>query len=143
AAVGPLLQADGVLIGLADSGAHVGQLCDACFATDLLATWVRDRGVLSLSEAVRKLTSEPAGFLGLTDRGVLAPGMAADVCVFDPEAVAPGGLRRVRDFPANGERLVADAPVGVRHVVVNGVPIRRDGTDVNVALMPGQVLGRA
>jgi N-acyl-D-amino-acid deacylase len=47
--------------------------------------------------------------------------------VFDPATVAPGPLRRVRDFPADGERLTADAPVGVTHVLVNGVPIRRDG----------------
>lgn len=143
AAVGPLLQAEGVLIGLADSGAHVGQLCDACFATDLLATWVRERGVLSLEEAIRKLTSEPAGFLGLTDRGVIAPGKAADICVFDPATVAPGALRRVRDFPAHGERLVADTPVGVRHVIVNGVTVRREGVDVDVAARPGEVLGRS
>jgi N-acyl-D-aspartate/D-glutamate deacylase len=142
-AVAPLLQSKGVLIGLADSGAHVGQLCDACFATDLLATWSRTRGTLSLGEAIRKLTGEPAAFLGLTDRGLLAPGLAADICVFDPETVAPGRLRRIRDFPADGERLVADAPVGVRHVLVNGTPIRRDGADVNVAARPGRVLGRA
>jgi N-acyl-D-amino-acid deacylase len=142
-AVAPLLQSKGVLVGLADSGAHVGQLCDACFATDLLATWWRKRGTLSLGEAIRKLTGEPASFLGLTDRGLLAPGLAADICVFDPETVAPGHLRRIRDFPANGERLVADAPVGVRHVLVNGTLIRRDGADVNVAARPGRVLGHA
>jgi len=143
AEVGPLLQAEGVLIGLADSGAHVGQLCDACFATDLLGTWVRERGVLSLEEAVRKLTSEPAAFLGLEGRGVLKPGMAADICVFDPQTVAPGKLRRIRDFPAEGERLVADAPTGVRHVLVNGRPIRLDGEEVDLEARPGQVLGRA
>jgi N-acyl-D-aspartate/D-glutamate deacylase len=140
--VGPLLQAEGVLIGLADSGAHVGQICDACFATDLLATWVRERGVLGLGEAIRKLTSEPAAFLGLADRGVLAPGMAADICVFDPATIGPGRLRRIRDFPADGERIVADAPSGVRHVLVNGVVIRREGEDANVGARPGQVLGR-
>jgi N-acyl-D-aspartate/D-glutamate deacylase len=142
AAVGPLLQAEGVLVGLADSGAHVGQLCDACFATELLGTWSRTRGVLPVEEAVRKLTSEPAGFLGLRDRGRLATGFAADVCVFDPETVGPGRLRRVRDFPAGADRLVADAPEGVVHVIVNGVPIRRDGTDVNVDARPGRVLRR-
>jgi N-acyl-D-aspartate/D-glutamate deacylase len=143
AEVAPILRAEGVLIGLADSGAHVGQLCDACFATDLLGSWVRERGVLSLSEAIRKLTSEPAAFLGLANRGRLAPGMAADICVFDPDTVAPGRLRRVRDFPAGGERLVADAPVGIRHVLVNGTPIRRDGEEVDVAARPGQVLGHS
>jgi N-acyl-D-aspartate/D-glutamate deacylase len=138
--VGPIMQTEGVLLGLADSGAHVGQLCDACFATDLLGTWTRDRGVFSVEAAVHKLTGEPAAFLGLRDRGVLAPGMAADICVFDPDTVAPGPLRRVRDFPADGERLVADQSRGIRHVLVNGHPIRRDGEEVDVASRPGTVL---
>src|SRR5690606_38929460 len=105
-----LLQQDGLLMGLSDAGAHVSQLCDACLPTDLLGGWVRDRGVLPLEKAVHKLTGEPASVFGFTDRGVLAPGKAADVTVFDPETVAPGRLRRVRDFPADGERLVADEP---------------------------------
>ena len=55
-AIAWLLPRDNVLLGLADSGAHVSQLCDACFATDLLGNWVRDRGVMSLERAVHKLT---------------------------------------------------------------------------------------
>jgi N-acyl-D-aspartate/D-glutamate deacylase len=137
-----LLPRDHVLLGLADSGAHVSQLCDACFATDLLGGWVRDRGVMPLERAVHKLTAEPAAVYGLVDRGVIAPGRAADVVVFDPDTVAPGPLRRVRDFPADGERLTADAPVGVTHTLVNGVPIRVDGEMVPDALSrrPGVVL---
>lgn len=140
AEVGSVLSADGVLIGLADSGAHVGQLCDACFATDLLATWTRERGVFDIETAVHKLSGEPAAFLGLSDRGVLAAGYAADVCVFDPATVAPGPVRRIADFPADGERLVADRPSGVRHVLVNGTVIRRDGEDLDTESRPGQVL---
>jgi N-acyl-D-aspartate/D-glutamate deacylase len=139
-AVGPLLRAEGVLLGLGDGGAHVGQLCDACYPTDLLGRWVRDRGVMSIEAAIRKLTGEPAGFLGLSDRGVLAPGRAADICVFDPGTVAPGRLRRVRDLPAGGERLVADTGTGIRHLVVNGTPVRVDGAEVNVEARPGTVL---
>jgi len=137
-----LLPRDNVLFGLADSGAHVSQLCDACFATDLLGNWVRGRGVMSLERAVHKLTGEPAAVYGLVDRGTLAVGQAADVCVFDPETVAPGPLRRVRDFPADGERLTADAPVGVTHTLVNGVPIRVDGmaSEEGLAARPGTVL---
>ncbi len=73
---------------------------------------------------------------------MLEPGRAADVTVFDPDTVAPGGLRRIRDFPADGERLVADAPVGVTHVVVNGTPIRVDGEPrpEGVDARPGRVL---
>ncbi len=144
-AIAWLLQREGVLIGLADSGAHVSQLCDACFATDLLGTWVREREVIDLPRAVHKLTGEPAavfGFDGPGGRGLLQEGMAADIAVFDPDTVAPGPLRRVRDFPADGERLVADAPVGVTHVLVNGVAIRVDGepTPDAVAAKPGRVL---
>ncbi|MGH9273994.1 MAG: amidohydrolase family protein, partial [Acidimicrobiales bacterium] len=136
-----LLPRDNVLFGLADSGAHVSQLCDACFATDLLGNWVRDREVMPLERAVHKLTAEPAGVYGLDDRGVIAEGKAADLVVFDPTTVAPGPLRRVYDFPADGERLVADAPVGVAHTLVNGVPIRVDGVQVSgLEELPGVVL---
>jgi N-acyl-D-aspartate/D-glutamate deacylase len=122
-----LLASKHVALGLSDAGAHVGQLCDAPLPTDLLGNWVRERGVLPLEEAVRKLTSEPAGIFRFTDRGVLRPGAFADVAVFDPATVAPGPLRRVRDFPADADRLTADAPAGMRHVLVNGVPIREEG----------------
>ena len=136
-----LLPRDHVLLGLADSGAHVSQLCDACFSTDLLGNWVRDRGVMPLERAIHKLTGEPAGVYGLSDRGLLAEGKAADVVVFNPDTVAPGPLRRVHDFPANGERLVADAPVGVTHTLVNGVPIRVDGAQISdLEALPGVVL---
>jgi N-acyl-D-aspartate/D-glutamate deacylase len=137
-----LLPRDNVLLGLADSGAHVSQLCDACFATDLLGTWVRDRNVMPLERAIHKLTGEPATVYGLTDRGTVEVGKAADLCVFDPDTVAPGPLRRLHDFPANGERLTADAPVGMNHVLVNGVPIRADNEPVVEGLdaRPGVVL---
>ena len=137
-----LLPRDHVLLGLADSGAHVSQLCDACFSTDLLGGWVRERQVMPLERAIHKLTGEPAAVYGLHDRGTIAEGNAADICVFDPETVAPGPLRRVRDFPANGERLTADSPVGMTHVVVNGVPIRIDGrpSEDGLASGPGRVL---
>jgi N-acyl-D-amino-acid deacylase len=137
-----LLPRDNVLLGLADSGAHVSQLCDACFATDLLGNWVRDRNVMPLERAIHKLTGEPAAVYGLDNRGTVAVGQAADLCVFDPDTVAPGPLRRLRDFPADGERLTADAPVGMTHVFVNGVPIRVDNEPAVEGLdaRPGTVL---
>jgi N-acyl-D-aspartate/D-glutamate deacylase len=141
-AIAWLLPRDNVLLGLADSGAHVSQLCDACFSTDLLGNWVRERGVMPLERAIHKLTGEPAAVYGLTDRGTVEVGKAADLCVFDAETVGPGPLRRVRDFPANGERLTADAPVGMTHTLVNGVPIRVDGAaaEEGLAARPGVVL---
>jgi N-acyl-D-amino-acid deacylase len=131
--VGPLLAHKQSVLGLSDAGAHVGQLCDAPLATDLLGTWVRDRGVLSLEHAVRKLSGEPADIFGFARRGYLREGYWADLCVFDPATVAPGPMRRVRDFPADGERLTAEEPIGVRHVLVNGTPIRRDEVQLDTS----------
>ena len=141
-AIAWLLPQDTVLLGLADSGAHVTQLCDACFATDLLGNWVRDKEVMPLEHAIHKLTGEPAAVFGLHDRGTLEVGKAADVVVFDFDTVGPGPLRRIRDFPADGERLVADRPEGISHVVVNGTVIREGGTPVDgrLAARPGKLL---
>jgi N-acyl-D-aspartate/D-glutamate deacylase len=141
-AIAWLLPQDTVLLGLADSGAHVTQLCDACFATDLLGNWVRDKEVMTVEHAIHKLTGEPAAVFGLHDRGTIEVGQAADVVVLDFDKVAPGPLRRIRDFPADGERLVADRPEGVSHVVVNGTVIRENGSPVDGALeeRPGRLL---
>jgi N-acyl-D-amino-acid deacylase len=141
--VGWLLRQEGILLGLADSGAHVSQLCDACFATDFLGSWVREKELVPLEQAVKMLSGDPAAFFEMTDRGTIELGKAADVVVFDPDSVAPGALRRIRDFPADGERLTADAPTGIRHVFVNGVPIREDGAHFDGGRgkrRPGKVL---
>jgi N-acyl-D-aspartate/D-glutamate deacylase len=134
--VAELLTNDQVVLGLSDAGAHVGQLCDAPLPTDLLGTWVRDRSVMPIERAVRKLTGEAADIFGFVDRGYLREGYWADVCVFDPTTVAPGPTKRLRDFPADGERLTAEQPLGVRHVLVNGVPIRLDEVQLDVLADP-------
>jgi N-acyl-D-amino-acid deacylase len=141
-AIATLLPQDTVLLGLADSGAHISQLCDACFATDLLGNWVRDKEVMPFEKAIYKLTGEPAEVFGLRDRGTLEVGKAADVVVLDADTIDPGPLRRIRDFPADGERLVADQPEGVRHVMVNGTVIREDDKPLPDALAarPGTLL---
>ena len=143
--VAMLLNHEGCTLGLSDAGAHVGQLCDAVAATDLLGNWVRDRGVLSLEQAVHKLTQVQADLFGFTDRGVLRVGAHADVVVFDPATVAPGPITRVRDFPADGERLTAERPEGMHHLFVNGVEILRDGNLLPAALehRPGAMLTSA
>jgi N-acyl-D-aspartate/D-glutamate deacylase len=130
--VGHLLTHDHVTLGLSDAGAHVDQLCDAPLPTDLLGTWVRERQLMPLERAIRKLTGEPADIFGFARRGYLREGDWADVCVFDPQTVSPGPTRRVRDFPADAERLTAEEPAGMRHVLVNGVPIRSDGSQVEL-----------
>ena len=68
--------------------------------------------------------------------------MAADIAVFDPDTVAPGPLRRTRDFPADGERLTSDEPVGMEHVFVGGTAIREHGEDLTGQMedLPGTVL---
>jgi len=125
--------------GLSDAGAHVGQLCDAPQATDLLGNWVRDRNVMTLEQAVHRLTKSQADLFQIIDRGELRVGAWADIVVFDPATVAPGPIRRVADFPANSERLTADQPEGVRHVLVNGVPIRKDGMQLTLSAGPGRI----
>jgi N-acyl-D-amino-acid deacylase len=146
-AVAELLLDDHCTLGLSDAGAHVSQLCDASQATDFLGGWVREREVMPWSTAIRKLTGVQADLMGFADRGYLRPGAWADVVVFDPATIGPGGVRRVRDFPGNAERLTADAPTGITHVVVNGTPIRRDGAMVDHgapangdARLPGRVV---
>ncbi|HMK12747.1 MAG TPA: amidohydrolase family protein [Acidimicrobiales bacterium] len=141
--VAMLLNEPGCTLGLSDAGAHVGQLCDAPLPTDLLGGWVRDRQVLPLEAAVHKLTQEPADLFGFADRGVLREGAFADITVFDPDTVGPGPVRRVRDFPADSERLTADRPSGVRHVLVNGTPIRVDEAQLDAATRPGRVVSPA
>jgi len=138
AAVSHLLTHERVALGLSDAGAHIDQLCDAPLPTDLLGPWVRERGVMPLEAAVHKLTGEPADMFGFVRRGYLREGYWADVCVFDPQTVGTGPTRRVRDFPADAERLTAEEPTGVRHVLVNGTPIRVDESQVDLrGVRPG------
>ena len=100
---------------------------------------MRDRQVLTIEDAVHRLTGAQADLFGLADRGRIAPGTWADVVVFDPDTVAPGPIRRLADFPAGSERLTADAPTGMRHVLVNGTPIRVDGEN-DFAARPGRLV---
>ena len=140
--VAMLLNTEGCTLGLSDAGAHVGQLCDAVLSTDLLGSWVRDKKVLTLENAVHKLTQVQADLFGFTDRGVLRAGALADIVVFDAATVSPGPVRRVVDFPANGERLTADQPTGMHHLFVNGVEVQRDGQLLQPALdsLPGRLV---
>ena len=139
-AVAEILQDPLTVIALSDAGAHASQLCDACYTTDFLGRWVRERGLLSLEEGVRRLTARPAEVLGLADRGRLEVGHAADIVVFDPDTVAAGPLRRTHDLPAGADRLVADAH-GIDAVVVNGTVIARNGEPEPLgARLPGRLL---
>ena len=139
-AVGEILQDPLTVIALSDAGAHASQLCDACYTTDFLGRWVRERGIVSLEEGVRMLTARPAEVLGLRNRGRLKVGFAADIVVFDPTTIAAGPLRRTYDMPGGADRLVSDA-IGIDAVIVNGTVIS-PGNDKGG--MPGQLIrGRA
>ena len=143
--VAMLLQTEGCTLGLSDAGAHVGQLCDAVLSTDLLGTWVRDRRVLTIEQAVHKLTKVQADLFRFTDRGELHEGAHADVVVFDAATIGTGPVRRVRDFPADGERLTADSPTGMVLTFVNGHKVVENGrlTDDALSARPGELLAPA
>jgi N-acyl-D-aspartate/D-glutamate deacylase len=126
------------MVGLSDGGAHVDMLCDAGYCTFLLGTWVRERGAMTLEHAVKRITSEPADFFGIKRRGRLMPGMAADVVVFDYNAVGSSMRGEMRqDLPGGGRRLVMQSRE-IQHVVVNGQTLYDEGKLSDA--LPGQVL---
>lgn len=131
------------MIGLSDGGAHVDSLCDAGYATYLLGTWVREREVMTLEHAVKRITTEPAALFGITQRGRIAPGLAADFAIFDLATVGSDKTGEMwHDLPGGGRRLVVPAR-GVEYTIVNGETLFEHGRDLGAR--PGQVLrsGRA
>jgi len=124
--VAQLVAHPAAMIGASDAGAHVLSNTDSCYAVWTLQHWVRERRVLSLERAVAMLTGDQARLLGFGDRGLVRPGLAADLVVFDPDRIATTGVRYVDDQPAGGRRLVTDA-TGVELSVVNGVVATREG----------------
>jgi N-acyl-D-aspartate/D-glutamate deacylase len=122
---------------LSDAGAHVSQICDASIQSYFLAYWVRERQALTLEEAVHMITLKPARVFGLHDRGLLAPGYAADITVFDPDTVAPRLPQVVDDLPGGASRLEQRAE-GYAATIVNGSVFTRDG--VATEMRSGQLL---
>ncbi|MBI2348725.1 MAG: amidohydrolase family protein [Deltaproteobacteria bacterium] len=136
-AMGEILSSPYVLAGTSDAGAHVQFGADFGYSTTLLGLWVRERGVLSLERAVNKLTFEVASVYGLEGRGLLRPGFAADLAIFDPETVNAHEPEWAEDYPAGTKRLVQRSE-GVYYTIVNGEVIYADGR-VKGGL-PGQIL---
>jgi N-acyl-D-amino-acid deacylase len=103
-------------------------LCDSGYPTFLLGTWVRDQQVMSLEQGVRRLTSDPADFFGIKDRGRLQQGLAADIAIFDPKTIGSSnrGERRF-DLPGGAKRMVMPSR-GVLHTIVNGQTVYTDGS---------------
>ena len=128
------------ITGVSDAGAHIGDFCSADFSTDFLGHWCRERGVVPLEEAVRRLTFMPAHLIGLLDRGLLRPGMAADITLFDPAAIAPHPAERISDQPGGGSRVIKRAD-GVRYVIVNGQILLEDAR--HTGAYPGTLIRNA
>jgi N-acyl-D-aspartate/D-glutamate deacylase len=137
AAVAKILTYPNAVIGLSDGGAHVQFQSGFGFSTRLLSEWVRDRQVMSLETAVRRLTFESASTFGLYDRGLLRPGMVADIVIFDPDTVKPLPLEVVHDFPAGAKRIKEPAQ-GIHMTIVNGQVLLEDGR--HTGNLPGRVL---
>ncbi|WP_096667470.1 N-acyl-D-amino-acid deacylase family protein [Polaromonas sp. AET17H-212] len=127
------------LFGLGDAGAHVGTVCDASFSTFMLTHWVQGRAQdrLPLEQAVEMMTSRNARYLGLGDRGLLAPGLRADINVIDPTRLSVGVPKLVRDLPAGGKRFLQKAQ-GYIGTWVAGQCVAREG-EVTAA-RPGRLV---
>jgi len=136
-AVCEILKHPAVMIGQSDAGAHMGYDARFGYSTAFLGCWVRDHGIMSLEEAVNKLTFRVASVFGLSDRGLLRAGFAADIAVFDPATVNTLEPEYVQDLPAKETRMIQKA-AGVPHTVVNGEVVIQDGAPTGA--FPGKVL---
>ncbi len=126
------------MIGLSDGGAHVNMLCDAGYCTYLLGTWVRERRAMTLEHAVKRITSEPADFFGIKDRGRLKVGLPADIAIFNESRVGSATRARMQnDLPGGGRRLVMPAE-GIEYTIVNGDVLYDQGH--HSGYLPGRVL---
>ncbi|MBM4256587.1 MAG: amidohydrolase family protein [Deltaproteobacteria bacterium] len=126
------------LIGISDGGAHVDMLCNAGYPSYLLGTYVRDKEAISLERAVQRITSEPAQFFGITDRGVLRTGLAADLAIFDLTTISSPERPGIRhDLPGGGRRLVTQAE-GIAYTIVNGQVLYEGHR--HTGILPGQVV---
>lgn len=135
--IAEMLQEPLVMMGLADAGAHVGQILDASQPTFFLSYWVGERGLVSIGEGIRRLSSEPASFMGVTDRGVVAPGTRADLNVLDPDGLFLRLPTYARDFPGGAGRFVQRAD-GYAWTVVNGEVLMETGE--HTGALPGRPL---
>jgi N-acyl-D-aspartate/D-glutamate deacylase len=128
------------IVGLSDGGAHVQFHGGYGYSTNLLGYWVREQQVMSLEKAVRRLTFESASTFGIYDRGLLHPGLAADITIFDPDTVRVLPEDVVHDFPAGGWRI-RELAEGIKCTVVNGEVLIEDGKPTGA--LPGRVMRNA
>ncbi len=139
-AVAEMLSHPYAVPGLSDGGAHVGTICDGSFPTTLLAHWGRDRDRgdrFELPWIFSRQCRATAEAVGLLDRGLLAPGMRADINIIDMEALRLHQPRLLFDLPAGGKRLLQDVD-GYRHTFVAGVETYTDGAATGA--LPGKLV---
>jgi N-acyl-D-amino-acid deacylase len=137
-AVKDIFSSPHVLLGQSDAGAHVANANPGFgFATTMLAYWVRERHIMDLESAIKKLTFLPASIFGMNDRGLLRRGLAADLFVFDPATIDSLPAEKINDLPEGAARYVQRAK-GIHCTVVNGSLLMRDG--VHTGVYPGKVL---
>jgi N-acyl-D-aspartate/D-glutamate deacylase len=137
-AIGAMLGDDHMVPGLSDGGAHVGTICDASYPTTLLAHWARDRQPgLPLEWLVERQCRATAQAVGLLDRGVLSPGMRADVNVIDHDSLRARRPYLAFDLPAGGRRLLQRAD-GYVHTFVAGVETYANGEPAGP--LPGRLV---
>lgn len=120
-----------------DSGAHVSQIMDSSLQTHMLGHWVRNEQVFTVEEAVHRMTQRPAAAWGFADRGVISPGMAADINVFDLAVVTPDMPELLYDLPGGARRLRQTAS-GFAATIVNGEVLLDQGQPTGAR--PGQLL---
>jgi len=136
-AVRAMIESPGTIIGISDAGAHLHTMSGVDYPTYFLGRWVREKQTMSLEAGVAALTSTPARLAGLEGRGVIAPGAAADLCIFDPDTVGPRPMEIWNDLPGGESRHVKRA-AGVREVIVSGEALVQDGEPTGI--LPGRVL---
>ena len=136
-AMAAMLGSPYTMIGLSDAGAHVVFEAGYGYSSVVLGHWVREERVLTLEEAVRKLSFMQASVYGLHDRGLLRPGMAADVVVFDPDTIAAEETDETHDLPGGLMRLRQLAR-GVDYTIVNGQTLMEGGE--HTGAYPGRVM---
>ena len=125
-----------MIVGGSDAGGHLDMMCGPVYSSFFVGEYSR-RGLLSLEECVRLVTTVPAEYIGLVDRGRIAEGYAADLVVFDPSTIGPGPVDFRYDLPAGGGRVYAPGS-GIHRVIVNGEDIVAEGNLTDAR--PGAVL---
>ena len=144
ARVARLVSDSRLLIGLSDGGAHVDMHDNTGYVTYVLGTWARNKQIITLEQAVQRITSHPADFWGIRDRGRLMPGLAADVCIFDFDKIGPSSEPPIKfqqwrsDLPGGGRRLIWPVDSGVKYTIVNGEVVYENSQPSGA--MPGCVL---